>query len=60
MTRRRKPPANKAVTFNPTEDGYGTLDCIWEDEPRDTGISLEAARKFAEAWKAEFTVKAAW
>jgi hypothetical protein len=50
----------KSVTFRPDGNGYGTVTCSWEDEPRKQAISLEAAEKFAEGWKAEFTVEAAW
>lgn len=63
MTRRPKPTANNTVTFRPDPDSggrYGTLDCSWEEKPRKTAISREAAQRFAEGWKAEFKVKAAW
>jgi hypothetical protein len=63
MARRRpNPPVAKAVTFRPDPEatGYGTVDCNWEDEPRDTLISLDAARKFAEGWKATFNTEALW
>jgi hypothetical protein len=63
MARRRPNPAvAKAVNFRPDPEaiGYGTVDCSWEDEPRDTLISVDAARKVAEGWKAEFKVEALW
>jgi hypothetical protein len=58
MPRKNRAMEPKVVTFKPHRDGrYGDVVCSWEDEPRDTPITREAAEKFAEGWKAEFVVK---
>jgi len=59
--RRRKSPLDpKSVTFYPDPDGYGVVACSWEAERRKTRITLDAARKLAEGWKATFSVEAPW
>lgn len=51
-----KPIADRTVTFRADPDGYGVVECSWEDEARGERITL-AARKFAEGWKAKFNIE---
>jgi hypothetical protein len=57
--RRRRFDDPLVVTFTP-EGAYGTMTCSWEEEPRKVQVTEDAARKFAEGWKAEFAVKGEW
>lgn len=64
MPRRRLPKTpydpDASVTFTPDGDGSGVISCSWEEEPRRTRITREAAEGVAYGFGVLFKVEASW
>ncbi len=59
-TRSAPMPDVRVVTFRPLGNGYGTVECNWEDEARKGPIAESSVQKFAEGWHAKLKIAGKW
>lgn len=53
-------PDKRVVTAKPLGNGYSSISCNWETEPRKNPIAEWAVKGVAEGWEAELVVEGKW